>query len=144
PALGGAWHRDPRPGLARGSGRLLRRRRPTPPRSPRRTPPLRAGAHHPLPAHARPLPRVAPPGGPTTGPRLTRPPTPPAPPPPPPPAPPPPARPRAASPPPPPGPAGGPGPRRYNVTTQHKIERACAHGAHVFTTVSSVTAEECN
>jgi glycogen(starch) synthase len=34
--------------------------------------------------------------------------------------------------------------RRYNVVTQHKIERACAHGAHVFTTVSSVTAEECN
>ena len=34
--------------------------------------------------------------------------------------------------------------RHYNVVTQHKIERACAHGAHVFTTVSSVTAEECN
>jgi len=32
---------------------------------------------------------------------------------------------------------------RYNVKTQHKIERACAHGCHVFTTVSSVTAEEC-
>lgn len=32
---------------------------------------------------------------------------------------------------------------RYNVRTQHSIERACAHGAHVFTTVSSVTAEEC-
>lgn len=32
---------------------------------------------------------------------------------------------------------------RYNVRTQHNIERACAHGAHVFTTVSSVTAEEC-
>jgi glycogen(starch) synthase len=31
----------------------------------------------------------------------------------------------------------------YNVRTQHKIERACAHGAHVFTTVSSITAEEC-
>ncbi len=34
--------------------------------------------------------------------------------------------------------------RRFNVTTQHRIERAAAHGAHVFTTVSSVTAEECN
>lgn len=34
--------------------------------------------------------------------------------------------------------------RRYNVVTQHKIERACAHGAHVFTTVSTVTAEECS
>jgi len=32
---------------------------------------------------------------------------------------------------------------RYNVRTQHSIERACAHGAHVFTTVSSITAEEC-
>ncbi len=32
---------------------------------------------------------------------------------------------------------------RYNVRTQHAIERACAHGSHVFTTVSSVTAEEC-
>lgn len=32
---------------------------------------------------------------------------------------------------------------RYNVRTQHGIERACAHGSHVFTTVSSVTAEEC-
>jgi glycogen synthase len=31
----------------------------------------------------------------------------------------------------------------YNVRPQHAIERACAHGAHVFTTVSSVTAEEC-
>jgi glycogen(starch) synthase len=34
--------------------------------------------------------------------------------------------------------------RRYNVVTQHKIERAAAHGSHVFTTVSGVTAEECN
>jgi glycogen(starch) synthase len=34
--------------------------------------------------------------------------------------------------------------RRFNCVTQHKIERAAAHGAHVFTTVSSVTAEECN
>jgi glycogen synthase len=33
--------------------------------------------------------------------------------------------------------------RAFNVRTQHAIERACAHGAHVFTTVSSVTAEEC-
>ncbi len=31
----------------------------------------------------------------------------------------------------------------YNVRTQHAIERAAAHGAHVFTTVSSVTGEEC-
>jgi glycogen synthase len=33
--------------------------------------------------------------------------------------------------------------RQYNIPTQHGIERACAHGAHVFTTVSSITAEEC-
>ncbi len=33
--------------------------------------------------------------------------------------------------------------KKYNIVTQHKIERACAHGAHVFTTVSAVTAEEC-
>lgn len=33
--------------------------------------------------------------------------------------------------------------KRFNVMTQHQIERACAHGAHVFTTVSSITAEEC-
>lgn len=33
--------------------------------------------------------------------------------------------------------------RRYNVVAQHSIERACAHGAHVLTTVSSITAEEC-
>lgn len=32
---------------------------------------------------------------------------------------------------------------KYLITTQHGIERACAHGAHVFTTVSSITAEEC-
>ncbi len=32
---------------------------------------------------------------------------------------------------------------RYNIRTQHAIERACAHGCHVFTTVSGVTAEEC-
>ncbi|MDB4976960.1 MAG: glycoside transferase family protein, partial [Myxococcaceae bacterium] len=32
---------------------------------------------------------------------------------------------------------------RYNVQPQHQIERACAHGAHVFTTVSQITAEEC-
>lgn len=32
---------------------------------------------------------------------------------------------------------------RFNVRPQHQIERACAHGAHVFTTVSSITAEEC-
>lgn len=33
--------------------------------------------------------------------------------------------------------------QRFNIVTQHKIERACAHGCHVFTTVSSITAEEC-
>ena len=33
---------------------------------------------------------------------------------------------------------------RYNIRTQHYMERACAHGAHVFTTVSQITAEECN
>lgn len=32
---------------------------------------------------------------------------------------------------------------RYNVRGQHSMERACAHGAHVFTTVSPITAEEC-
>jgi glycogen synthase len=31
----------------------------------------------------------------------------------------------------------------YNVRAQHAIERAAAHGAHVFTTVSQITAEEC-
>ena len=31
----------------------------------------------------------------------------------------------------------------YNVRTQHGIERACAQSAHVFTTVSPITAEEC-
>ncbi|MEY4576231.1 MAG: hypothetical protein RL701_934 [Pseudomonadota bacterium] len=31
----------------------------------------------------------------------------------------------------------------YNVRTQHGIERACAQTAHVFTTVSPITAEEC-
>jgi glycogen(starch) synthase len=33
--------------------------------------------------------------------------------------------------------------KQYNVVPQHSIERACAHGAHVFTTVSSITGEEC-
>lgn len=33
--------------------------------------------------------------------------------------------------------------KKYNIVTQHKIERACAHGSHVFTTVSAITAEEC-
>lgn len=32
---------------------------------------------------------------------------------------------------------------RFNVQAQHGIERACAHGAHVFTTVSPITGEEC-
>ncbi|MEM1422407.1 MAG: glycosyltransferase [Planctomycetota bacterium] len=31
----------------------------------------------------------------------------------------------------------------YNVRTQHAIERASAHGAHIFTTVSPITGEEC-
>ncbi|MDX2114806.1 MAG: glycogen/starch synthase [Planctomycetota bacterium] len=34
--------------------------------------------------------------------------------------------------------------QRYNVKAHHSIERACAHGAHAFTTVSSITAEECS
>lgn len=33
--------------------------------------------------------------------------------------------------------------RHFNVEPQHRIEAAAAHGAHVFTTVSDVTAEEC-
>jgi glycogen(starch) synthase len=33
---------------------------------------------------------------------------------------------------------------QYNVQAQHEIERAAAHGAHVFTTVSQITAEECS
>jgi glycogen(starch) synthase len=32
--------------------------------------------------------------------------------------------------------------QQYNVKPQHALERACAHGANVFTTVSQVTAEE--
>lgn len=32
---------------------------------------------------------------------------------------------------------------RYQITGVHAIERACAHGAHVFTTVSEVTGREC-
>ena len=32
---------------------------------------------------------------------------------------------------------------KFNVDAQHKIESAAAHGAHVFTTVSDVSAEEC-
>ncbi len=32
---------------------------------------------------------------------------------------------------------------RYNVRTLYRMEKACAHAAHVFTTVSSVTGEEC-
>ena len=32
---------------------------------------------------------------------------------------------------------------RYQVAPIHAVERACAHGAHVFTTVSEVTGEEC-
>ncbi len=33
--------------------------------------------------------------------------------------------------------------KNFNIETQAKIERAAAHGAHVFTTVSEVTAREC-
>jgi glycogen(starch) synthase len=33
--------------------------------------------------------------------------------------------------------------RRYNIAARHAIERAAAHGSHVFTTVSGVTAQEC-
>lgn len=33
--------------------------------------------------------------------------------------------------------------KHFNVESQHSIERAAAHGSHVFTTVSDVTAEEC-
>lgn len=33
--------------------------------------------------------------------------------------------------------------KRFNVESQYKIERAAAHGSHVFTTVSDVTALEC-
>jgi glycogen(starch) synthase len=33
--------------------------------------------------------------------------------------------------------------KRFNVEAQVRIERAAAHGSHVFTTVSEVTAEEC-
>lgn len=32
---------------------------------------------------------------------------------------------------------------RYNIKPQHAIERACAHGAHVMSTVSAITGEEC-
>lgn len=32
---------------------------------------------------------------------------------------------------------------RYQIKPVHTIERACAHGSHVFTTVSEVTGEEC-
>src|SRR5690606_2441955 len=33
--------------------------------------------------------------------------------------------------------------KKFNIETQHLIERASAHASHVFTTVSDVTAEEC-
>lgn len=33
--------------------------------------------------------------------------------------------------------------QKYNVVAAHGIERACAHGAQVLTTVSSITGEEC-
>lgn len=33
--------------------------------------------------------------------------------------------------------------KHFNVEPQHGLERAAAHGAHVFTTVSDVTADEC-
>ncbi|NNE17280.1 MAG: glycosyltransferase [Myxococcales bacterium] len=34
--------------------------------------------------------------------------------------------------------------KTFNIQAQHQIEKASAHAAHVFTTVSDVTAEECN
>jgi glycogen synthase len=34
--------------------------------------------------------------------------------------------------------------QKYNIVAQHALERACAHGAHVMTTVSDVTGEECD
>ena len=33
--------------------------------------------------------------------------------------------------------------KHFNIEAQHQLERAAAHGSHVFTTVSDVTAEEC-
>jgi glycogen(starch) synthase len=33
--------------------------------------------------------------------------------------------------------------QKFNVYAQHQIEKAAAHAAHVFTTVSDITAEEC-
>jgi len=33
--------------------------------------------------------------------------------------------------------------KNFNVLSQHMIEKAAAHGSHVFTTVSDVTAQEC-
>ncbi|QDU35625.1 glycogen synthase [Poriferisphaera corsica] len=33
--------------------------------------------------------------------------------------------------------------KHFNIQAQHQLERAAAHGSHVFTTVSDVTAEEC-
>lgn len=33
--------------------------------------------------------------------------------------------------------------RRYGIRAQHHYERAAAHGSHVFTTISPITAEEC-
>ena len=33
--------------------------------------------------------------------------------------------------------------KNFNIECQHYLERAAAHGSHVFTTVSDVTAEEC-
>jgi glycogen(starch) synthase len=33
---------------------------------------------------------------------------------------------------------------QYNVRVQHRVESACARDAHVFTTVSQITAEECS
>lgn len=33
--------------------------------------------------------------------------------------------------------------KKFNIHAQHRIEAAAAHGAHVFTTVSDVTAREC-
>ncbi len=34
--------------------------------------------------------------------------------------------------------------KRFGIAAQHHYERAAAHGAHVFTTISPITAEECS
>jgi len=34
--------------------------------------------------------------------------------------------------------------KHFNIEANVKLERACAHGANIFTTVSEVTGRECN